>query len=198
MSEFLTSYNQPRMGQFLRPVTWIDTAGNRYCVETKDGTRTYNIGESLLVQQVVEELIRSNDAVQSAGEIAVITPYNRQKRQITDLFTRVGIWKHEQAKKRENIRVSTIDSMQGQESDIVILSMTRSNQAGRVGFLKDSRRINVALSRARKLLVIIGDSRTLDNREMPALPHYLKYCSQGHPGSALYRVSPHDVEIMWR
>lgn len=73
------------------------------------------------------------------------------------------------------MRVSTIDSMQGQESDIVILSMTRSNRYGRIGFLNDSRRMNVALSRARTLLIIVGDSRTLHTRALLALSYYIRY-----------------------
>ena len=59
------------------------------------------------------------------------------------------------------ISVNTIDSFQGQERDIVYISMTRSNAEGAIGFLADIRRMNVAMTRARKKLVIIGDSATL-------------------------------------
>jgi superfamily I DNA and/or RNA helicase len=57
--------------------------------------------------------------------------------------------------------MNTIDSFQGQERDIVFISMTRSNAEGKVGFLSDTRRMNVAMTRARKKLVVIGDSATL-------------------------------------
>ena len=59
------------------------------------------------------------------------------------------------------IQVNTIDSFQGQERDIVYISMTRSNSEGTIGFLSDIRRMNVAMTRARKKLVVIGDSATL-------------------------------------
>ena len=61
----------------------------------------------------------------------------------------------------ENIRVSTIDSFQGQEADIIILSLVRSNPDGNIGFLKDYRRMNVAMTRAKQKLIVIGDSTTL-------------------------------------
>lgn len=61
----------------------------------------------------------------------------------------------------KQITVNTIDSFQGQERDIVYISMTRSNSKGEIGFLSDIRRMNVAMTRARKKLVIVGDSATL-------------------------------------
>jgi len=61
----------------------------------------------------------------------------------------------------ESIRVSTIDSFQGQEADVVILSLVRSNPEGNIGFLKDYRRMNVAMTRAKQKLIVIGDSTTL-------------------------------------
>jgi superfamily I DNA and/or RNA helicase len=60
-----------------------------------------------------------------------------------------------------SISINTIDSFQGQERDIVYISMTRSNTENRIGFLSDIRRMNVAMTRARKKLVVIGDSGTL-------------------------------------
>ncbi|HYE55699.1 MAG TPA: C-terminal helicase domain-containing protein, partial [Chitinophagaceae bacterium] len=65
------------------------------------------------------------------------------------------------------IAVNTIDSFQGQERDVVYISMTRSNNEGVIGFLSDIRRMNVAMTRAKKKLVVIGDSATLS-----ALPFY--------------------------
>ncbi|MGL4630690.1 MAG: C-terminal helicase domain-containing protein, partial [Leadbetterella sp.] len=61
----------------------------------------------------------------------------------------------------KKIRLDSVDSFQGQESDIVLISMVRSNPEGKIGFLSDIRRMNVALTRARKKLVVIGDSSTL-------------------------------------
>ena len=59
------------------------------------------------------------------------------------------------------MRVSTIDSFQGQEKEIVIVSLVRSNDEGEIGFLKDYRRMNVAMTRAKDRLIVIGDSATI-------------------------------------
>ena len=61
----------------------------------------------------------------------------------------------------ENIRIRTINSFQGQEADVVIFSLVRSNPDGNIGFLKDYRRINVAMTRAKQKLIVIGNSTTL-------------------------------------
>ena len=60
-----------------------------------------------------------------------------------------------------NVKIDTIDSFQGQERDLIIISLVRSNENAEIGFLKDYRRLNVALTRARKKLIVIGDSATL-------------------------------------
>jgi superfamily I DNA and/or RNA helicase len=60
-----------------------------------------------------------------------------------------------------DVTVNTIDSFQGQERDIIYISLVRSNDRSEIGFLKDYRRMNVAMTRARKKLVMIGDSATL-------------------------------------
>jgi superfamily I DNA and/or RNA helicase len=61
------------------------------------------------------------------------------------------------------LKISTIDAFQGQESPCVILSLVRSNDLGQLGFLKEYRRMNVAMTRAREVLIVIGDSATLSN-----------------------------------
>ncbi|MBO9639437.1 MAG: IGHMBP2 family helicase, partial [Siphonobacter aquaeclarae] len=68
------------------------------------------------------------------------------------------------------LAINTVDSFQGQERDIVYLSMTRSNTEGEIGFLSDIRRMNVAMTRARKKLVVVGDSGTLS-----VLPYYEEF-----------------------
>ena len=61
----------------------------------------------------------------------------------------------------EFIKINSVDGFQGQEKDVIYISLVRSNDKGKIGFLEDTRRMNVALTRARKKLVIIGDSATL-------------------------------------
>lgn len=72
------------------------------------------------------------------------------------------------------ITVDTIDSFQGQERDVIYISMVRSNDKGQIGFLKDTRRMNVAMTRARKKLIIIGDSATLGS--LAFYRRFLDYC----------------------
>src|ERR1041384_1337919 len=68
----------------------------------------------------------------------------------------------------DRVSINTIDSFQGQERDIVYISMTRSNDENIIGFLSDIRRMNVAMTRARKKLVIVGDSATLSRLDFYA------------------------------
>lgn len=72
--------------------------------------------------------------------------------------------------------VSTVDSYQGQERDIIIISTVRSNLRGNVGFLQDERRINVALTRAKESVIVVGNSRTLNNSQI--WKNYLDWVSE--------------------
>jgi superfamily I DNA and/or RNA helicase len=76
----------------------------------------------------------------------------------------------------DKISVNTIDSFQGQERDVVYISMVRSNSTGDIGFLSDIRRMNVAITRAKKKLVIIGDSSTLGN--FPFYADLIRYAEE--------------------
>jgi superfamily I DNA and/or RNA helicase len=89
-------------------------------------------------------------AVQGSQQIAIISPYRAQIGVLDEMF-----------KGDQRIIVNTIDSFQGQEREIVLISLVRSNETGEIGFLKDYRRLNVALTRAKKKLVVFGDSATL-------------------------------------
>ena len=72
--------------------------------------------------------------------------------------------------------INTIDGFQGQEREIVYISLVRSNDKGEIGFLKDYRRINVAMTRAKKKLILIGDSATIGGT--PFYEALLNYCEQ--------------------
>jgi superfamily I DNA and/or RNA helicase len=73
------------------------------------------------------------------------------------------------------IIVQTIDGFQGQEREVVYISLVRSNKKQEIGFLHDFRRMNVAMTRARKMLVVVGDSSTIGNS--PFFHAFLNYCS---------------------
>ena len=82
------------------------------------------------------------------GLTAFISPYSGQVAAAKDVLPK-------------QMRISTIDSFQGQEKEVIILSLVRSNDDGDIGFLKDYRRMNVAITRAKEQLFVIGDSATI-------------------------------------
>lgn len=99
---------------------------------------------------------------------ALISPYRRQ----------VELLKERLAERKddalfEGVSANTIDSFQGQERDIVYISLVRSNPGGEIGFLVDTRRMNVAMTRARQKLVVIGDSGTLS--QWPFYQDFIHY-----------------------
>jgi ATP-dependent RNA/DNA helicase IGHMBP2 len=124
-------------------ITFIDTAGSGYNeVHGSDGSSLQNEGELQIVQKLLDT--ENLDPLQTA----FISPYSGQVTAARELLSK-------------QIRISTIDSFQGQEKKIVILSLVRSNDDGDIGFLKDYRRMNVAITRAKEQLFVIGDSATI-------------------------------------
>lgn len=124
-------------------VTFIDTAGAGYDEEQgAEGTSLQNPGELQVVQQLIEQ------RQLAAGNTALISPYSGQVSAAREYLP-------------AGMRISTIDSFQGQEQDNIIVSLVRSNNDGIIGFLKDYRRMNVAITRAREQLFVIGDSATI-------------------------------------
>lgn len=129
----------------LTSVHFYDTAGADYSEqEDENSASLYNIEELRFIRRLVEsEQLNPQKAV-------LITPYNGQLQQAKDYFKDISFQ-----------RFSTIDSFQGQEADVIILSLVRSNANQQIGFLNDYRRINVAMTRAKKQLYVIGDSATI-------------------------------------
>jgi superfamily I DNA and/or RNA helicase len=122
--------------------TFIDTAGyDAREFEDEASGSISNPGEVDLIKKIIQ------DYEFPLNSTVVITPYNAQLEELRKTFP---TW-----------HVSTIDSIQGQEKDHVIISMVRSNEEGNIGFLNDYRRTNVAISRAKKTCILIGDSSTL-------------------------------------
>lgn len=138
---------------------FIDTAGCGFD-EKKEGTSTSNPEEAaFLFRHLVLTVTEMAGYYQPENfpSIAVISPYKQQIHELRDQLMHVP----ELMPYMGSISVNTIDSFQGQERDIVYISMTRSNNDAEIGFLSDIRRMNVAMTRARKKLVVIGDSVTL-------------------------------------
>ncbi|MCE7066348.1 AAA domain-containing protein [Dyadobacter sp. CY326] len=160
-------------------LAYIDTAGCGYD-EKLEGTSSTNPEEAVflfkhLTHYVVELMQSPGFQSTHFPSIAIISPYKEQ----------IGLLKEQLAHSIDlqpflsQISVNTIDSFQGQERDIVYISMTRSNPEGEIGFLSDIRRMNVAMTRARKKLVVIGDSATLSS-----LPFYSDFISYAEGLSA--------------
>ncbi|MBC7388340.1 MAG: AAA family ATPase, partial [Opitutaceae bacterium] len=140
-----------------KPLTFIDTAGCGFN-EKQDGTSTTNPEEAVfLLKHLTKVLSENPQLLDQKPSIAIISPYKQQVNILKEL-----IGSSEEIKPfLPFISINTVDSFQGQERDIVYISMTRSNANGEIGFLSDIRRMNVAMTRARKKLVVIGDSSTL-------------------------------------
>ena len=156
------------------PIAFIDTAGCSFD-EKLEGTSTTNPEEAAFVFKQLNSLattLKNHYKPDNFPTIAVISPY---KEQINLLQTQLESSPDLQDYKSK-ISVNTIDSFQGQERDIVYISMTRSNAEGNIGFLSDIRRMNVAMTRARKKLVIIGDSATLAS--FPFYADFIAYTEQ--------------------
>ncbi|MTI21843.1 IGHMBP2 family helicase [Fulvivirga sp. RKSG066] len=144
-----------RPAYFEQPITFIDTAGAGYNEELKKETlSTFNRDEGLLLGRLMGEDLPPADM-----SVGIIAPYKAQIELIRGIVNR----SEKLAPIRENISINTVDAFQGQERDVMYISLTRSNDKGEIGFLKEYRRMNVALTRARYKLVVIGDSATLGN-----------------------------------
>lgn len=124
-------------------LSFIDTAGSGFNeIHGNDGMSLQNEGELKIVQRLIET--ESLDPVKTA----FISPYAGQVTAAKEVLPK-------------QLRISTIDSFQGQEKETIILSLVRSNDDGDIGFLKDYRRMNVAITRAKEQFFVIGDSATI-------------------------------------
>ncbi|XP_050223129.1 uncharacterized protein LOC126673172 [Mercurialis annua] len=149
------------------------------CEEHLDPAGTgslYNEGEAEIVVQHVISLIYAG--VRPAA-ITVQSPYVAQVQLLRDRLDEIP--------EADGVEVATIDSFQGREADAVIISMVRSNNLGAVGFLGDSRRMNVAVTRARKHVAVVCDSSTIcHNTFLARLLRHIRYFGKvkhAEPGS---------------
>ncbi|MCB8943049.1 MAG: AAA family ATPase [Ardenticatenaceae bacterium] len=127
-------------------VTYIDTAGANYDEQQDDDSTSYkNVPEAALAAQKVQQLLAAGLPPTAIG---VITPYAAQVRCLRERLPAA-------------VEVGSVDGFQGREKEAIIISLVRSNLAGNVGFLAETRRMNVALTRARRKLIVLGDSATI-------------------------------------
>ena len=145
------------------PVEFLDTAGFGFLEITIPESRsTANPEEADLLLKRLAQLLKPYDLAnheQNLLTIGVIAPYRAQINYLKDAIEEndalSGFLQHRM------LSVGTVDSFQGQERDIIAISLTRSNNHGDIGFLSDIRRMNVGMTRARRKLLLVGDSSTL-------------------------------------
>lgn len=143
---------------FDNPVAFLPVEGGE--IVSADGHSKANPTEAGWVLRIVDSLLAGEDI--SPDDIGIITPYNGQVREIHDLMESSGGL--ENNGKWNGIEVRSVDGYQGREKEVIVFSAVRSNPEGNVGFLNDSRRLNVALTRAKRGLIVIGDPKTLRNQ----------------------------------
>lgn len=157
-----------------QPLLFIDTAGCSFD-EQQEGTSIANPEEAQFLVKHLTGLVQQLRAIylqQDFPRIAVISPYKHQVETLKELVAAQA----ELIATGDALAVNTIDSFQGQERDVVYISMTRSNSESTIGFLSDIRRMNVAMTRARKKLVVIGDSATLS--QDPFYADFIAYAQE--------------------
>ena len=140
--------NQPDADDELRPAEFIDTAGAGWDEEIEpDGESRRNVLEAQFVWAKAKQLL---DRGIGGNDLAIIAPYAGQVRLLRSL-----------AEWHSQVEIDTVDGFQGREKEAILISLVRSNLKGEIGFLADQRRTNVALTRARRKLIVVGDSATL-------------------------------------
>ncbi len=137
------------------PLLFIDTAGTGFEEKTPEKSRSrYNPEEFQLLCEHLYQLLGLYDG-QEPPSIGLISPYREQVLHMATASAKDPVLAS------ISLDINTIDAFQGQERDVIYLSLVRSNPKGDIGFLADYRRMNVAMTRARKLLVMVGDSATI-------------------------------------
>ena len=148
-----------------QPIEFIDTAGSGHSEKQDPETLSrYNEGEAELLIHQVEKLVESIGSsawLEEGITLGIITPYSAQVDKLQHLAEGSSILEP----LHRLISINTVDAFQGQERDVIGICFVRSNEKSEVGFLADIRRTNVAMTRARKKLILIGDSATLGANE---------------------------------
>ncbi len=162
-----------------RPVWLIDTAGKDWLEQRTDfdpggslnnmpafsfDPSTFNSGNA---ERVAAEARRLLSRGLAPTELAIIAAYSAQARRLRDLL---------RAERAAGVEVGTVDGFQGREKEAVIVDLVRSNDHGELGFLTNTRRMNVALTRARRFLLVIADSATLGDH--PYYAQFIEYVDE--------------------
>ncbi len=153
---------------FDRPILWLDTGQIDFGADEPGSKEQFvgenfgriNKGEATLTLDSLQAYftkIGKQRILDEQIDVGVISPYRAQVQYLRRLIMKREFFKPY----RRLITVNTVDGFQGQERDIILISMVRANENGEIGFLRDLRRMNVAMTRARMKLIILGDVATL-------------------------------------
>ena len=150
-------------------MTWIDTGEFELPQDSQVTFKEEFIGESfgrinkaeaeltLLALQNYFNKIGKQRLLDERIDVGIISPYRAQVQLLRSMLMKWEFFKPF----RRLISINTVDGFQGQERDIILISMVRSNDEGQIGFLRDLRRMNVAITRARMKLIILGNRGTM-------------------------------------
>lgn len=143
------------------PIVWIDSSEAGFSESsTEESMSRSNRDEAEALVGILKDYILKISKERTLDEridFGLISPYKAQVRYIRGLIKRDGFFKPF----RQLISVHTVDGFQGQERDVIMISLVRNNDNGKIGFLNDLRRMNVAITRARMKLIIVGDASTM-------------------------------------
>lgn len=146
---------------FDTPVVWFDTSDCEFSESSQpESLSRLNKDEAvLLVEQLREYISKIGEEriLDESIDFGLISPYKAQVQYIRSIIRKDNYFKPF----RKLITVHTVDGFQGQERDVIFISLVRANESGQIGFLNDLRRMNVAITRARMKLIILGDASTL-------------------------------------
>ena len=143
------------------PIEWIDTsdidAKEEFIGETFGRVNKTEAELTMAVLERYFEKIGKQRILDEHIDVGIISPYRAQVQYLRQQVKKRPFFKPY----RSHISINTVDGFQGQERDIILISLVRANAEGQIGFLRDLRRMNVAITRARMKLIILGDTSTL-------------------------------------
>ena len=142
-------------------VVWISTYNKQNRTEQpiniSSSHKTYrNTCEAEIIFKLLIDIDNEYGVLKLKKEVGIIAGYQAQKQLLKKIFEST----HKDSFNNISIEIDTVDAFQGRETDIILYSIVRSNKEGKIGFLSDVRRLNVALSRARELLILVGDHKS--------------------------------------
>ncbi|EFA82429.1 hypothetical protein PPL_04854 [Heterostelium album PN500] len=145
------------------PIAFVNVVGK----EDINNYSYMNMPEAKEIVRILKAMVKENQDL-TTDSFGIITPYSSQAKLICNLL---------RPDFRKLPTVATVDSFQGREKEIILVSTVRSNLGGRVGFLNDWRRLNVSLTRAKRGMIIVGNKQTLESCPCEKWNQYIQWCT---------------------